>query len=82
VAAGQLFSPIHRRFGKFAIYKNTMKLRCARTDLSLGEVQRYCDLVPSQSGKVIRVAELLLKLTDLQLREGGSLLTGLRVQLL
>ena len=59
-----------------------MRLLCARTDLSLGEVQCYCDLVPSQSGQVIRVAEFLLQLADLQLREGGALLAGLRVQLL
>jgi len=59
-----------------------MTLHCASTDLSLGEVQCYCDLIPSQSGQVIRVAELLFQLVDLQLREGGALLTGFRVQLL
>lgn len=57
-----------------------MTLLCDRTYLSLGEVQRYCNLVSSQPGQVIRVAELLLQLADLQLREGGALLTGLRVQ--
>lgn len=58
-----------------------MTLRCARTDLSLGEVQRHSDFVPSQSGQVVGVAELLLQFADLQFREGGALLAGLGVQL-